>query len=264
MNPTSLVILPAGEYFAEITAKIGRAKAGERVALMAMSFDPSELVVASLVHEVIDAAQRGAQVQLNVDAHAFMIHDSQGMPNGPLLLGKNPRRTIYKTYRYKLKVLEQLAASGGRYRITNLPRRSNLPIAGRSHIKYTVVNGTAYLGGCNLNGTDQIDFMVRLEDPKTADWIYNFMLQVAASGSPKKLLNGQDVSLKIEPNTTLLVDAGRKSQSIIYDNALKIIDDASERLVLTCQFFPGGAIAQHLAAALARGVDIKIYYSHIS
>jgi phosphatidylserine/phosphatidylglycerophosphate/cardiolipin synthase-like enzyme len=51
-------------------------------------------------------------------------------------------------------------------------------------------------------------------------------------------------------------------QSLIYDEALRLVDEAQEWLFITCQYFPGGPTAKHLAAAQKRGVQVEIAYNH--
>jgi len=53
-----------------------------------------------------------------------------------------------------------------------------------------------------------------------------------------------------------------RGQSLIYDEALNMIDSAKEWIYVTCQYFPGGPTAKHLAAAQKRGVRIQIDFSH--
>jgi len=262
MGLKPLTILNDHEYFAEITHRIAATKSGGRVALMSMSFGPTEQLTKPLMRELIRAATRGVRVQLNVDANSFMIGE-HNLPTGPMFWHDDPSRTKQAQYRAKFEALEALRMSGGHCRITNLPgRRLTNPFAGRSHIKFTVINDAVYVGGCNLDSTWQLDLMVRLEDAKTADWVYDFILAAARTGNVAEALNRKDVAIPIDGATTLFVDSGVKHQSLIYGQALRLIDEAKDWIVLTCQFFPGSTTAEHLAAAHKRGVKVEVYFGH--
>ena len=77
-------------------------------------------------------------------------------------------------------------------------------------------------------------------------------------------LAGQDQEFVLDNKTRIIIDAGVPKQSAIYDEALGMIDNAQEWLVLTSQYFAPGVGTQALARALARGVKITYYYSHYS
>lgn len=58
MDLIPLSVLNDHEYYAELIRKVRATKPGDRVALMTMSFDPSEQTVAALMQELIAAAKR--------------------------------------------------------------------------------------------------------------------------------------------------------------------------------------------------------------
>ncbi|HEX3568170.1 MAG TPA: phospholipase D-like domain-containing protein [Candidatus Saccharimonadales bacterium] len=261
--PSPIALLDKREYFAELTAKVRATKRGERVAITSMTFDPEEEpAVQSLLSALYDAADRGVHVTLLVDAHSFMI-SGKDLPSGPLL-----RRTDVAhgnaNFRSKLQALETLKKHGGSYAIINKPsKRLSNPFAGRSHIKIAVVNDDSYVGGCNLS-TLQVDAMVRLDEPKLADWLYNFTQQVRDTGSVRETLLDTDQTIPVDDFAQLIIDAGVPNQSTIYDEALRLIDEANEWIVFTCQFFPNGQTILHLAKALERGVHVYLFYNHPS
>lgn len=264
MKPTSLDILDSQTYFREIISRIHGAKSGSHIALMSMSYNPSDPAIASLMDELIAAASRGAKVQLNVDAHSFVLDDSRHLPTGPLVRSKDIRRSKRLDFQAKFAALDNLAAAGGHYSIMNLPKRPILnPFAGRSHMKYTVINDILYIGGCNLSDTHQTDMMIRVKDSTASAWAYNFMLEAASDGNVRRFMHGNDFRLPFDNTTSLLVDAGVKKQSLIYDEALKMIDSADKWIVMTCAFFPGDSTSAHLASAVRRGIDVHLYYNHV-
>ena len=265
MGLIPLSILNDHEYHAEVIRKVRATKAGNRVALMTMSFDPSEQTIATLMRELIAAAKRQVDVTLNVDAHCLMMHDNTALPTGPAYTRPDAIPRGYGRFHTKTRILNALRENGGTYRVTNIPERpfSN-PFSGRSHIKFTVINDTAYVGGCNLSKNWGIDFMVCLKDQKPVEWIYDFIIAVTQKGSPLDVLNDKDLRISLDKETDLLVDAGLRNQSLIYEEALNSIDQAKEWIVLTCQFFPGRTTAEHVVAARARGVKVTIYFNPLN
>ena len=105
--------------------------------------------------------------------------------------------------------------------------------------------------------------MMRLKDKKTVSWMYDFVLAVSQKGNVAAVLDGKDLRMPLDTETIMLVDAGTKNQSLIYDETLKLIDNAKEWIILTCQFFPGRTTAEHVVAAQRRGVNVTIYFDPI-
>jgi cardiolipin synthase len=250
------------EYWEELEYEFGGAKKGDRIAMIVMGFEPDEAVTASIVDALMSAADRGAEVHLIVDAYNFLIDDVRQRP-GPLWWHKDLRNVsprLQKTIDV-LKVLD--AKPTGHASIINMPNRAfTNPKGGRSHIKYTTVNDRIFVGGCNLHHTTWVDAMMGWRDTYTADYLYDFLLQLHQLKSTKILMKDADRQLALDPKTTLYLDAGKKRQSIILENALALIDAAEKSLVMTCQYFPNGNTAKHLTAAYRRGVDVQIIYAH--
>jgi phosphatidylserine/phosphatidylglycerophosphate/cardiolipin synthase-like enzyme len=258
----SLPILNDHEYHTEVLHSVRATRAGDRIAIMTMSFEPSEEITAALMQELIAAAKRKVHVTLVIDAISLMVQDM--IPVGPLYTLPNPIPKWRLSFNAKFHILNELRDNGGSYCITNIPERPlTNPFAGRSHIKFTVINDTAYLGGCNLSKTWGLDLMMRLENKKTVDWMYDFILSVSQKGNVATALEGKDLRTQLDKETDLLIDAGRKGQSLIYKEALDLIDGANDWIVLTCQFFPGRSTAEHIVAAQKRGVTVTVYFDPI-
>ncbi|HSW79606.1 MAG TPA: phospholipase D-like domain-containing protein [Candidatus Saccharimonadales bacterium] len=261
MKLKPITILNGYEYFAEITEKIAATKAGDRVGLMSMAFDPTEKRTAPMFHELLKAAKRGVQVQFNIDAYSFMVDDAKTLPTGPIFKYKNISSSRRADYKAKYEFLTKLEASGGKYCIMNMPKRRIVnPYAGRSHIKICLINDEYYIGGSNLSKSWQMDLTARVADNKSADIVFDFLLRVSRAKSVRRALSDKDKSIKIDDTTTLIIDSGVKNQSMIFTQALAFIDNAKKRILLTCQFFPASSTAQHLTQALHRKVDVKVYY----
>jgi len=254
-------ILSAERYFNGLLEQIPHVKPGGRIAIISMTLHHHEPLIARLLDELGAAAERGVDVHLVVDAYTFMI-SLRGLPTGPMYRLRTP--AIDNGYfGQKFAVLESLKRRGVHYAITNAPRaRLSNPVAGRSHIKATVIDDVAYIGGCNLEDPKQVDLMTKLSSKDFADTVYSLILEVAEQRDTKRLFAGHDQVIKIDQHTSLLLDVGIPSQSLIMRRALDLLDSAQEWIVLTCQFFPNNVTAQRLAAAHKRGVRIYVYYNH--
>ncbi len=125
-----------------------------------------------------------------------------------------------------------------------------------------------YIGGCNLDRFTEIDIMVGWNDAATAEYLRTLTLKFAGSGRTYEVMAGSDIRRELTPanvasyETTIFVDSGKRRQSIIYDRALALIDEAKESVFITCQYFPNHITARHLKAAQKRGVKVTIVYNN--
>ncbi len=251
------------EYIAELVRRINTARPGDRVLLATMAYDTDPPEIKELIDSLQVAAARGVRVHVFVDAFSFIV--KSGLKPGPLFFATKLPRRLSRSFTDRLVGLEKIQANGGRYTITNLPRRPfSTPFAGRSHIKFAAINDYVLLGGCNLNAMDQVDLMIGQHNPMLANWLDGFCEKLASKRSVRLALAEQDQVIPIDEATTLLIDAGRPNQSVILDRALALIDEATEHIWLTCQYFPNDRTARHLSLALARGVNVTILYNHPS
>lgn len=250
------------EYHSELVTLIRRTKPGERVLLMSMTFEPLEPEIAAIIQETEAAAARGVHVSLAIDAHSFMM-DTAHVP-GPLWLRKKMPTRMRGLFQNKLRLLEAINAHAtGHADILNMPTRSlKLTVAGRSHIKAAIINDRVFLGGCNLQGSSAVDMMVGWRDTAVSDRLHTTLLNIIHRGHTGQALSWVDRSIPVAENTDILIDSGLRGQSLIFDEALQLIDAAEKWLVITCQFFPNSITARHLAAAAKRGVKVEIIYSH--
>jgi hypothetical protein len=253
MGSTAYHLTNRVEYFHELQDFARSARGGDRIVIATMSFDPTAPPLAELSHELAAAAARGVKVLLWVDAFTFL---SKG-------IGKlHVSATATEPFGSRFAALEDLRNQGGTYIITNKPLRSfSFAKAGRSHIKFAVLNDRVYIGGNNLERPEQIDIMAGWHNKATADYLSSLAIDVAKAGSPHEALHNQDVRMQLDNGSALLIDAGVPGQSLILSEALQLIDNAKDWICMTCQYFPGGQTGNHLAAALRRGVQVTLYYS---
>jgi phosphatidylserine/phosphatidylglycerophosphate/cardiolipin synthase-like enzyme len=253
-------LLNRREYLKTLADTVDHVTRDESVYITAMAFNPREPLVALLMRSLCQAAKRGAHVVLLIDAINFLQYPN-GIP-GPLFYAPSAHafRGIFADIQSALDTLKEV---GGTYYITNMPkRRFTIPVTGRSHIKAAAVGNQVFVGGCNLEEPKQLDVMVSWHDAMAAATIHNWLASMAASENTRQAFNDVDTKTPLDSTTSLILDAGVPGQSLIYDTALELIDTAHEWLYITCQFFPGGPVARHLAAAAARGVRVTVDYSH--
>jgi len=259
-------MLSRPDYFALLAKELSRLHTGDRAVVMTMGLTPTTPEVGAVVTSMNQAAKQGADVSLIMDAFDFLINGDTKVP-GPLWLSSRLDfdRRMWEPFNAKLKTLQQFSLNGVRHTVTNQPGKTFVwPFVGRSHIKVAIVNDVIYMGGCNLNNPHELDIMLRWHDPKTANWLYQLLLDIEKVGSVRKSLHDKDIMRKLGSKTTLYIDAGVQKQSAIFDEALSMIDNAKEWIVFTSQYFAPGLGIKALDRALKRGVKITYYYSHHS
>lgn len=225
-----------------------------------MSYKPEQPGIKPVLGALAQAAERGAIVDFMVDAYAFLINNAAP---GSLFFHTTLPQRLRGLYAVRKQTLQTLEAAGVRCTIIHVPRRRfTNPFSGRSHIKLAIVGDYTYTGGCNLNPRDHIDVMVGWQDQKSSDWLYDLMQQTIRQGSVTEALAGKDKSFQIDSSTKLLIDSGIRNQSLIYEEALGLMDGAQRRLFMTCQYFPDGRTTEHLQDAYKRGVGVEIMYGN--
>jgi len=249
------------DYFETLTKQISEARSGSRVIVMSMNFSPTELPVAELVAQLKIAAKKGANVKLIIDAHDFIVGEKLSL--GPLFWRNKLSSNLKGEFGYKMTILDELKKVGVECAVINLPlQRFSLPVANRSHIKIGLVNDQVFIGGCNLSRTDSTDIMVGINDSAFATQIYELVNEITSSGNCLLAMDSKDKKLSINADTELMINAGIKNESLIMDNALRLIDEAEKSIFITCQYYPYGVTAKHLKAAYKRGVDVSVVYNN--
>jgi hypothetical protein len=261
-------------YFRQLIKEIGTTHKGDRVALMTMPVNLHEPLVVDILNCLRQAALRGVHVIFGIDAFSFLVTKTRKnhLKPGPLWFHEvhhKQARDILSQLHLKppfdatFAALESIRKAGGSYFITNAPAVPfTITHAGRSHIKLAVINNIAFLGGCNLEASTDLDIMVRAEHAQLANYLFALSQELLRAGNVRDVLSDTDQRIPFdELAADLYLDAGVRRQSSILSEALQLIDNSKEWLFFTCQYFPGGAIAKHLAQAQARGVNVKLVYS---
>jgi cardiolipin synthase len=254
------------DYYSNLIGLIEKATVGERVIMATMAFAPQQPDAARVLAALMAASRRGAEVNLIVDAYPLLL--DHGIWLGPLWFHKQLPDNVGARWKPVLAAFEELENSGVHCALINIPGRPfTNPYSGRSHIKFAVVGGIAFIGGCNLNaGSDankssDIDMMVKLDEPTAVNWVVDLGEKMLLERNVHTAVGGEDLFLKLSSKASLLLDAGQRYRSIIFDHALALIDAAQKHIFITCQFFPNDVTSQHLLAAHNRGVAVEIRYS---
>lgn len=144
---------------------------------------------------------------------------------------------------------------------------------GQNHRKLGFIDGVAYWGGVNIHEeviTDTLDCMIRTNNPGIVAQIKYALLHETR---PSRDLRGfRTVSLSRREDPGLSIDAGifdmifeqggpdRRSE--IIERSVKMIEMATDKVVLVSQFIPDGRVLKALLDAAKRGVVIEVVTNH--
>jgi hypothetical protein len=254
-------VMAGPDYYDALQESISHTQSGDRIALATMSFEPTDPVVGAVAEQLTAAADREVDVRMAVDAYALMVESTWPVP-GPLF-AKLPfgQERFRRRHDALADINERPTAEVS---IINAPRRllSN-PIANRSHIKFSVVNNQIFIPNGNLNLTDDSDMTLAFQHGPTADWLHDLGGQLVEIGNTRDTLGSDDKVRRIDDSTFALVDAGVPGQSVILDEALRIIDETQEGewLALATQYIPQDVVLNSLAKACMRDVDVRVPFN---
>lgn len=246
------------EFFERFTAAVSEAGVGDMVSVAAMSFEPREPITHGVVCALAQAALQGADVNVALDDYTFMFPRSAG----PLALPWISDRAGMAS---RLGAVNTLAGAGVRVRsINQKPAPMALMFQGRSHLKIYALNEQVYIGGPNLHYTERLDAVADVQDPVAASLLHDIVGRLVETGSTVDTLLGNDSRYTLSGDAELLLDAGVPGQSIIMEEALTMIDEATESIAITSQYFFQGETARHLQRAADRGVMVHAPCAHPS
>ena len=211
IKKTEIKIWNREEYYSALIDYCRIARDGDRIRIFTHTLDVREELVKEILTALKEAASKGAIVDFALDERTFPI-----FLNGPLNRFKKDYLILTKNTLWDLK------RAGVRVTILNKSfGRVFLPFAGRSHIKGGVFNDEILIGGCNLEGGDSLELTLALKDKQGADWLYDLLGAILKFGNTGQALTGKDRSYKIDYNFAILVDAGKKGKSLIFQEAGK-------------------------------------------
>jgi len=234
-------------------------KATKRIWLQSMNFESGEML-SQLEPALIAQAEAGVEVIFHIDwvAKRF-IHGHL-----PLLPVIDPTKRAYQAEvaAKNLAARDRMIKSGVKFVEVNVasPISYIFPTFRRNHIKlYVIDDHLSWIGGINLldRAFTCHDFMVRYDDPAINQIAAEQFLRINRSRLP------QNQALPLSSTDTLLVDAGKIGNSIIYGQALELIKTAQTKITFISQFVPEGRILRALLDATKDGVEVEIITSHL-
>jgi phosphatidylserine/phosphatidylglycerophosphate/cardiolipin synthase-like enzyme len=151
-----------------------------------------------------------------------------------------------QAYLAKQFMLMELQKANIKFTLTNRPSfiERLFPYKGRNHMKITVIDSVAFLGGVNLADDDFefADFMIRLTDPHLVEAIANLYISIENQ-------TVKNEAVIVDQTTTLLIDKGSMGKSVILNHAVDLVSSSKVSAEYTCQFFPDGPLLNSLHRA---------------
>lgn len=125
-------------------------------------------------------------------------------------------------------------------------------LMGRDHRKNYIVDDTAWFGGLNLedDNFDDLDFMVKTTNPDIVNALFR---EFERKDKPK-----DDYVVECDVHTKLLVDVGKRGQSLTLDTATQLVKGAEKSVQVFSLFLPDGKFVSALEDARKKGIEISI------
>lgn len=254
-------LLNRQEYFEYLINKSQKAKSGDNIVLATMEFRPDQPIINKLVDSLCNASSSGAKVTFIIDSYSFMLREGNLL--GPVFFMKKDPKRGYGDFKSVISALHKLRENGVVCEVVNKPTRVlKNPFSGRSHIKFAIINNEVLIGGCNLSNPEQLDIMTKTTSKAAAKYLSELAEEIIKTKNVKLAMKKNDVNFRIDEHTEILIDAGVRKQSIIYDRAFELIHNAKRVVYMTCQYFPNMRTPAELAKAHDRGVDVNLIYNH--
>lgn len=219
-------VLSPQEYVDRLAALLPRAK--HRVILMAMTIHETKLTY-QVLELIYQAAKRGVKVMVLADVYSLSLPSRQP---------RQSRRSFKLQTADLDNYVKKLTSSGGEFHW--LGRMKLNPYSGRHHAKITVIDDTVIsFGGMNFADDmfTNLDYMLCAEDPHLAQEFTKLVTRVMQGGPTS------DLQLHLGAHSTLLFDAGKPSQSIIYKKACELARSAT-KIIYISQMCPTGELAK--------------------
>lgn len=221
-------VLSPQEYVDKLAELIPRAK--RRVILMAMTVHETQKTkrILELIHE---AAARGVKVTILADVYSLSLPSRQ----------LHQSRHSFRLQSAQLKTfVNKFTGTGGEFHW--LGRIGLNPYSGRHHAKVTIIDDIVMtFGGMNFADDmfENLDYMLYAEDPYLAQELVKLTTRVMQGGPTS------DLQLHLGSHNTLLFDAGKSGQSIIYKKACELARQAT-KIIYVSQMCPSGELAKIL------------------
>lgn len=213
-----------------------------------------------LVHTLIQASQRGVDVRFVCDAYSDYVTANSFNHLRWMMSSDNRRHQDFLLKRKEdvLKSLEQEFKINRTNLPNNLLSKTPFPgLLGRDHKKISIIDREVYLGGSNLTPLDstRADIMIKTDNKDIVEGAKQIFLK-SFHDEP-----AEDMVLICDVNNRLLIDKGKKGQSLIMEEACSAVNSAQERIILVSPYIPIGRLRNALNNASARGVYVEVVSS---
>lgn len=231
--------------------------ARKRVWFQAMVMEHGK-VFSQVENELISASKRGVDVRINVDSvsERYVHGDLDLLP----VVSRKKKAIENEKNRLTNGLLGRLVEGGVKITVMNPPGiiAKLLPVSGRNHIKMYIVDDIVWLGGLNFydKAFSNLDFVVRFDQ---TDIVRASIAQFEMVNERKPL---NDYIVDCEGDYRLVIDSGKRGVSLIYDEALKLVDSSKKSIVFVSQLVPEGQILDSLLEKACGGLSVTIITSH--
>ncbi len=247
----------AKQFFADFIHCAATAK--KRIYLQSIFFESGE-VLEQIEAVIVKKAQEGVAVHVMIDwvSERYVEDNPHILPT--LKKSVNTKKDL--VHRQTKLLIKRWKQAGITFTTTNPQNGISLflSIYGRNHKKIYLVDDTAvWLGSANLldRTVRSVEIMTKFTNPIMINAVSEEFFKVN-NNRPS-----QNYSLSVSPQYELLVDAGTRGKSIIYDNATEAVISAKQSIVFASPFAPDGKILKAMIATAKRGVPITIVTNNI-
>jgi cardiolipin synthase len=240
----SVKLITSTEYARDVVRSIDKAK--NRIAIVVTTFRDDDPQSQSMVEALCRAGDRGILVSICADIYTYLE------PKEFVL--RSPKRQPARAYQ-AIKLERRLKKHGIHFHW--LGRTGNIPLAGRTHSKWLIIDNTVYsFGGLNLDreSLSNSDYMLKFLDSSLADHLFNEHSRLL--GADRGAHASRSHRFAIGKNSTVLIDGGFFGDSIIYRRAVKRAN-AAANIVLVSQYCPTGRLNRIL-----RRKKATVYFNH--
>lgn len=256
ITPATYNVLETVDFLTDQLREIQTAK--DRVWIQTMALEAGHFSNL-LARHLIAAAKRGVDVKVVYDAYSDYVVDNT-FTQMPLLKSKDrSHRSFVRDEQKKLldSLREDCYVSE-----TNRPSRfaSHVPfsvIFGRDHKKISIIDNKVYIGGVNMAPLDaqRVDFVLKTNNKQLLDRL-SIIFEKSFLGIPES-----DSIYVCDANNTLLLDSGKRRQSIIMEQVYDAVRKEDKKVTLVSPFLPSGNLRKVLNKAVQRGIEVEVITS---
>ncbi|QQS22184.1 hypothetical protein IPM09_01415 [Candidatus Saccharibacteria bacterium] len=220
--------------------------ATSRVALVATTFRADSNSSRRIIDALCRAADRKVIVTVCADAYTY-TEPKEFILRSPK---RHPLRALSA-----IKIEHELKQHGADFHW--LGSKSNVGFAGRTHSKWLIADDTVLsFGGINIDEESFMnnDFMLQFKNRDFADQLFLQHLRLLKADRAGHATKNH--SIAISDTSTVLIDGGIVANSVIYQRACRLAQQATD-ITLVSQYCPTGKLQRIL-----RRKHATLYFNH--